>query len=282
MKTKTRITLFATLIAGIAGPTIANAQSNNAFLDLFNQFASSGTDSRFEGAVYAMANGEAANTVVAYGRQDDGTLSLIGSFATGGTGAAFDGGEGLDPLISAYALEATSNQRYLLAVNAGSSTLSAFRVNRDHSLTRTSEAFTFGIGPNSIAVRGNMVVVTNIDADGEFNGEPDQEGSMIGYRLTRRGRLVPLLSTYRQLGNRPSAVRFSPDGGSLVVSSINAGSAALASGSDDEIVLYGVSRYGRISRSPIDAATSTPRGNAEGRNLPSGIGFEIVEQDGRQ
>ena len=64
------------------------------------------------GAVYAMTNGEGQvagnvqgpNSVVAYSQSAEGTLSIIGSFPTGGNGGDFDGGEGLDPLISAYAI----------------------------------------------------------------------------------------------------------------------------------------------------------------------------------
>ena len=64
------------------------------------------------GAVYAMTNGEGQipgnvqgpNSVVAYSQAADGTLTQIGSFPTGGLGGDYDGGEGLDPLISAYAL----------------------------------------------------------------------------------------------------------------------------------------------------------------------------------
>jgi len=281
MKSINRGLLLASTAIVALAPAVASAQ-NAALQRLLERYAFFPSPPAFEGAVYAMANGEAANTVAAYGRESDGTLELIGSFATGGRGGAFDGGEGLDPLISAYAVELTPDRRFLLAVNAGSSTLSAFRINRDFSLTRTSEVFTFGIGPNSIAVRGRNIYVTNIDADGQFAGEPDQEGSLIGYRLTRRGRLIPRFTTYRELDNRPSAVRFSPDGRSLVVSSINAGSAALASGSTDEIVLYGVNRRGIVSRAPLSAGTSTLPGNAEGRNLPSAIGFEIVRERGRQ
>ena len=241
----------------------------------------SGIGERFEGAVYAMANGEASNTIAAYGRRGDGTLELIGTFATGGRGGAFDGGEGLDPLISAYALELTPDNRFLLAVNAGSSTVTAFRINSDFTLTRTSEAFTFGVGPNSLSYSNGQFFVTNIDADGEFAGEPDQEGSVLGYHLTRRGNIIPDFRNYRLLGNRPSAIRVSPDSRNVVVSSINAGSATLESGSEDEIVLYGL-RRGVLSDNPTSTATSTLRNNEAGRNLPSAIGFEIVRERNRQ
>lgn len=53
--------------------------------------------------------------------------------------------------------------------------------------------------------------------------------------MTTSGKLRPILESSRYLDNRTSAVRFSPDGRFLAVSSIHAGSVALASGSTDEI-----------------------------------------------
>ncbi len=236
----------------------------------------------FVGAVYAMSNDFDRNTVLAYGRADDGTITPIGEFATGGEGAAFDGGEGLDPLISAHALLLTDDNEFLLAVNAGSQTLNAFKVEEDFTLTVTDQARVFGVGVNSIAYSDGLVYVSIIDADGVFDGEPDQEGALLGFELTERGRLVRVEGSARLLGNRPSAVRFSPDGEFLVVSSINAGSNALASGSVDEIVSYRVQRNGRLIPIPTGRATSTLPNNREGRNLPSAIGFDIVSDDGGQ
>jgi len=58
-----------------------------------------------EGGVFVMTNILDENTVVAYSRAADGTLTLAGEYGTGGQGSdQFDGPEGLDPLISAYAL----------------------------------------------------------------------------------------------------------------------------------------------------------------------------------
>jgi len=88
------------------------------------------------GAVYAMTNGQGQvdgnvqgpNSVVAYAQADDGTLSMIGSFPTGGNGGDFDGGEGLDPLISAYAITKSTDNQFVMAVNAGSNTVTSMRV----------------------------------------------------------------------------------------------------------------------------------------------------------
>ncbi|MEM6724437.1 MAG: beta-propeller fold lactonase family protein, partial [Bacteroidota bacterium] len=240
-----------------------------------------GSATDFIGAVYAMTNGngqgaDATNSVVAYGRNEDGTLELIGTFGTGGQGGDFDGPEGLDPLISAYALTKSDDNRFVFATNAGSNTISVFRVNDDFSLSLTDQAATNGVGPNSIAYYNGIVYVSNIDADGTFNGEPDQEGNLYGYRIDDSGNLSPISGSTRVLANRPSAIQFSPNGDFLAVTSINSGSSALASGSEDELVIYAVGGDGTLSVAPTDAATSTLRGNAEGRNLPSAIGFQIV------
>ena len=247
------------------------------------------------GAVYAMSNGEGQvdgnvqgpNAIVAYGQAEDGTLRLIGEYPTGGNGGDFDGGEGLDPLISAYAITKTIDNRFVLAVNAGSNTVTSLKVNDDFSLTEVDTESTEDIGPNSIAhipsalpgVNG-LVYVSNITRP-EFlaAGEPGQQGSIIGYQLFDDGSLEPIANSTRDLLNRPSAVQFSPDGNFLVVASINAGAAALASGDQNEIVVYRVNTDGTLSTNPTAGATSTLRGNAEGRNLPSAIGFQIVDDN---
>lgn len=241
------------------------------------------------GAVYVMTNAfndeGTGNAIAAYARMPDGNITFMNSFPTNGNGSTdFDGGEGLDPLISAYSLINTPDNRFVLAVNAGSSTVSSFRINPDFSLSlidteSTDPEGTGAIGPNSIAYYDGLVYVTNIDADGTM-GEPVQEGSVTGYELTETGQLFPIPGSTRELNNRPSAVRFSPNGNHLLVSSINSGSSALASLNEDELVVYSVADSGLLSANQTDGVTSTLRDNTEGRNLPSAIGFEMIARDG--
>ncbi len=248
----------------------------------------------FVGAVYAMTNGEGQeagsfvqgpNTIVAYGRTADGNLTPISPFRTGGRGGDFDGGEGLDPLISAYALTKTENNNFLLAANAGTNNITSFAINDDFSLSVRSIESTGAIGPNSIATFdmeanadiNSLVYVSDITR-AEFLelGEPEHQGTLTGYWLLADGTLQPIEGSTIDLNQRPSAVQFSPDGNWLVTTSINAGAVALGSGSQDEVVVYRVNADGTLNATPTGTATSTLRGNTEDRNLPSAIGFQIV------
>jgi len=268
-----------TTISGIESD-LANGQDVNINLstnDDGDLVVSTQDASDSAGGVFVMSNILEGNTIVGYSRAADGTLSRTGEFATGGLGGDFDGPEGLDPLISAYAIINTPDNEYLMAVNAGSDTVSVMRVNDDMTLELVDTESTAGVGPNSIAYNNGIVYVTNIDADGEFEGEPDQEGSIYGYTF-ENGDLTPIGGSRRDLKNRPAAVRFTPDGNYLLVTSINAGSAALASNDQDALVVFGIDSDGEPSEYPLDGITSTLRGNAEGRNLPSAIGFEVVNR----
>jgi len=89
----------------------------------------------------------------------------------------------------------------------------------------------------------SLVYVSNITREEYLTqGEPAQQGSVEGYWLTAGGELVPIEGSRRELANRPSAVQFSPNGDFLVVASINSGAAGLASGSEDELVVYSVDK----------------------------------------
>jgi len=112
---------------GLQGLAVGNnIEDLQGCFDLSNQVyvntVPAGGDGTAVGAVYAMTNGQGQvdgivqgpNAVVAYGQADDGTLTPIGSYPTGGNGGDFDGGEGLDPLISAYAITKSLDNRFVL------------------------------------------------------------------------------------------------------------------------------------------------------------------------
>lgn len=245
--------------------------------------SSRASDSKFSGSVYVMSNDVRQNTIIAYGRLANGTLELIGEFKTGGRGGDLDDeDDGVDPLFSSFSVILTPDHRFLLAVNAGSSSISVFRVNSDFTLVRTSVQKVNGFGPNSLTFSNGLVYVSVIDSDRSFSSLADVKGGLEGFRLTRNGKLLRIPKSTRDLPARPAAVRLSPDSKFLIVSFVFAGMGGASAPLSDEILVFRVFKDGRLSGTSITSATSTEVNNPEGRNLPTALGFEIVETDGTQ
>src|SRR5215467_2958631 len=108
-------------------------------------------------AVFVQTDNTAGNQVVAYTRASDGTLSLAGTYPTGGLGGQLTGSV-VDHLASQGSLQYDAAQHLLIAVNAGSNSLTVFGVHG----TRLHQRQIIGSGgefPVSIAIRGNLVYV---------------------------------------------------------------------------------------------------------------------------
>src|SRR5262245_11906083 len=76
------------------------------------------------GNVYVLTNQIEGNAVAVYDRGADGSLTAEGVYPTGGTGTAAG-------LQSQGAVTLADDGRLVLAVNAGSNSISSFRVRRD-------------------------------------------------------------------------------------------------------------------------------------------------------
>jgi 6-phosphogluconolactonase (cycloisomerase 2 family) len=215
------------------------------------------TAARWHGAadaVFVQTDNTAGNEVVAYQRAPDGTLTEAGQYPTGGLGGILAGSQ-VDHLASQGSLAYDWRSRTLIAVNAGSDTLSVFGVRGDRLFLRqvTGSDGTF---PVSVAIHGSLVYVLNA-----LGG-----GSVQGYRLAF-GRLVALPGSARALGlnpvaspqftNTPGQVSFSPDGSQLIVTTKANG---------DDIDVYGVLPDGTL--------TTSPAVNAEPGTVPFAIAFD--------
>ena len=157
------------------------------------------------GAVYALTNQAADNSVIVFDRAANGTLTYSGSFATGGAGA----GSGADPLGSQGALALQGN--VLLAVNAGSNEVSLFQTAGDQLILRDKVA-SGGQHPVSVAVRGSLVYVLNAGATPNISAFViDSDGQ----------HLEALPNSQRPLAGGTAAgaaeVHFGSDGESLLV-----------------------------------------------------------------
>lgn len=159
-------------------------------------------DEQEAGAVFALTNSPAGNAVVAYHRAADGSLTPTGSYPTGGLGT----GAGLG---SQGAVIVTEDRRLLLAVNAGSNSISSFRIRRE-GLQFVETVASGGTMPTSLAARGGLIYVLNAAAP----------NNVTGFRVSPRGRLIPLAGSTRPLSGgstSPAQVGFSDDGDSLIV-----------------------------------------------------------------
>ena len=156
------------------------------------------------GAVFTETNAVAGNAVVAFSRAADGSLTYAGTFSTGGNGI---GGTN-DPLTSQYSLLLDGEtDRLLFVVNAGSNSVSVFRV-AGAALSLVGTTSSGGSLPVSLALAGNTLYVLNAGSN-----------SIAGFDVTEDGALTPNPSASAPLGAGASggaAVRVSRDGQFLV------------------------------------------------------------------
>jgi 6-phosphogluconolactonase (cycloisomerase 2 family) len=155
------------------------------------------------GSLYTQTNDPNGNTVQQFDRTPDGALTPAGTFATGGLGLAGLGGH-----QGAVAL--SGDGRFLYAVNAGSDSVSVFRVgHRRPELVGTVASR--GVAPASIDEHHGRVYVLN------SGGTP----SVAAFRRWFDGSLRPIPGGMRELAAGAAGaaqVAVTPDGRSLVVS----------------------------------------------------------------
>jgi hypothetical protein len=169
--------------------------------------------------VFVQTDNTAGNTIVAYTRTASGGLQQAGSYPTGGSGGQTNGSV-VDHLSSQGSLAYDRQAGLLYAVNAGSNTITVFRVRGDQ-LSRTQVLSSGGQFPVSIAFHGSQVFVLNAWG-----------GASIAGFLQIGGYLIPVPSWTRDLGlgtssstiftGTPGQVGFTPDGSQLVVTTKNA------------------------------------------------------------
>jgi len=158
------------------------------------------------GAVYTMTNAVNGNEVLAFSRSADGSLAPDGTFATGGSGTG--GGLG-----NQRGLILSPDNRLLFAVNAGSDTISVFKVT-PKSLMLIDTIGSGGVLPISLALYKNLLYVLN--AGGSDSGADNISGFIIG----QDGTLSPLAGSAQPLSQPatgPAQIEFTPDGNVLVV-----------------------------------------------------------------
>jgi 6-phosphogluconolactonase (cycloisomerase 2 family) len=225
------------LAACATDPTAATAPDGGPSLAR-GPGAENGSKKDAAGAVYSMSNDPRRNTVVVFNRDAEGKLRPAGTYATGGTGSgAFeDAANGVvlgDANGEAAPNNLTDATRLLFVVNAGSNSLSVFRVNQDDDANGRKDALELvtvrpsgGEKPVSLTVNRGLLYVLHSGetVDGEIatpNCTTGDRPSITGFRVSAAGQLTPIPGSTRRLsGDAHSGcaqVSFSPDGRVLVV-----------------------------------------------------------------
>lgn len=151
--------------------------------------------------VLTLSNAVEGNEVLVFAHRHGEGLVQIDSVATGGTGSG--GGLG-----NQGALITSKDRHWLFGVNAGSNSVSAFRVTRN-GLVLTDTVDSGGQRPVSVTQHDDLLYVLNAGSD-----------SIAGFRIGRHGKLSPLSNSVRSLsgvGTSPAQISFTPWGDTLVV-----------------------------------------------------------------
>jgi 6-phosphogluconolactonase (cycloisomerase 2 family) len=203
---------IAAAAAAVATVTVASAHEPGGQTA---QSAKAGADH----AVFVQGNELDGNTIHVFKRGKNGALSAAGEYATGGTGGDQVDAP-TDSLASQGSLVYDDLSGLLLAVNAGSGTVTSFQV-QGQKLTHRQVLDSGGDFPSSITVHGRLAYVMNAGG----------EGSIQGFRVTAKG-LKPLDGSHRSLGldndtvplfsSSPGQVAFTPDGRALAVTTKSA------------------------------------------------------------
>ena len=155
------------------------------------------------GVAYTISNAASGNELVVYSRSSSGALTPAGSVSAGGLGT----GAGL---ASQGAVTLTDDGRTVLAVNPGSNSVAAFAIEAGGPrLLNTAPSG--GIRPVSVTVHKQLVYV--------LNKNNVALATVTGFTLGKDG-LTPISGSTRNLdagATDAGQVRFSPDGGTLIV-----------------------------------------------------------------
>ncbi|MFT5590315.1 MAG: 6-phosphogluconolactonase [Bradyrhizobium sp.] len=194
-----------------------------------------------QGKLFMSTNAVGGNVLQVYARSANGPATLLNSIATNGSGT----GAGLG---SQGAVTLSTNGRYLFVVNAGSNTVSTFKLG-GKSLVLVSTVSSGGSRPISVAESDGVVYVLNSPAT-------DVGNTVVGFH-NEGGVLVPLSDGKRALpdASGPGQVGFDTEGEVLVVSEKNV----------TQLASYRVRGNGTLS----STAQVTPSPGA----VPFGFGF---------
>jgi len=194
------------------------------------------------GHVYIESNDASANSIIMYKQNADGKLSWISETTSGGNGS----GAGLG---SEGAITINEDHTWLVAVNAGSNSVSSFKIKNDGSLELKHTASSGGTLPISVCVHNNLVYVVN-----------STTANVSGFMLGSNGSLTKIDGAEKNLSDitaGPAQISFNPWGNGLLVTKKNT----------NKISSFAINASGAITDANYtNAVGQTPFGFALSRN----------------
>ena len=213
-------------------------------------------------AVYTETNNPAGNQVLVFARGAGGTIPAepTQTVSTGGVGLQSQPPFGFPMVDSQGALDITRDGRLLFAVNAGSNTISSFRVTSSGPQL-VDQISSGGTEPISLTHSGDLLYVVN-----------EASGNISGFRFSDDGWLWPISGSSQPLatpgpGGIAAQIGFAPNGSVLTVTERCFQGCPLAPfGLIDVYRMYG-DRPGPVQAHPGDAPIPFGFAYQNSRNL---------------
>ncbi len=195
---------FGLLAAALLAPAAANAATK-------------------VGELYTQSNDPTDNMLLAFDRFTDGTIAPAGSFSTGGSGEG-SWAPGCSPHPFSDTCAITDSQGSVattvaggtvFVANAGSNTISSFRVSPTRGPSFVAQIPSGGDFPQSLTIHGNELYVLN-----------EHSNNIVGFKFTSSGRMTKIPGSSQNLVTTASVespgavgaeVGFSLTGSTLVV-----------------------------------------------------------------
>lgn len=206
---------------GLAVALVAASACASPALALAESPTAGPSDPRPSAALYAATNEATGNRIQTFSRANDGKLTPGASVPTGGNGSGGFEGSANGLILASRGGESSPNNltgsdKYLLATNTGSSSVSVF--DTTGAGLQLLDVESAGLDhPLSVTIHAGVVYVLNGGRSNCLGGTP----TITGFTLESDGQLTPIPGSTRPVSGGPnsgcSQVSFNPSGDTLVV-----------------------------------------------------------------
>ncbi len=173
------------------------------------------TDCRHGYAVYSMTNNADENEIIAIRQKFNDDFTFIKAYKTGGQGT---GTPIVDPLGSQGSIVISDDGHFLFVVNAGSNSISSFKITNSGALILADVKPSGGFLPISLTTHCNLLYVANAG-----NGS-SIASNVTGFHIDENGMLTEIIGSTKSLssGNaKPTCIVINYNGKRIAVSEQN-------------------------------------------------------------